>query len=80
MSLPRDVSARDLVAALSRIGYAVVRQTGSHIRMTSNVGGQHHVTVPNHDPIRLGTLGALLNDVAAHRQLTRDQLLDLLDL
>lgn len=81
MSLPRDLSAREFINALARIGYAVVRQSGSHVRLTSNAGGaQHHVTVPNHDPIKIGTLGAILNNIAAHRNITRQQLLDELNL
>lgn len=37
--LPRDVNADDLVKALCRIGYAVVRQTGSHIRLKGGTDG-----------------------------------------
>jgi predicted RNA binding protein YcfA (HicA-like mRNA interferase family) len=41
------------------------RQTGSHIRLTKQ-NGQHHTTVPQHNPLRIGTLSAILNSVAAH--------------
>lgn len=33
MMLPRDTDARELIKALQRIGYNVVRQSGSHIRL-----------------------------------------------
>lgn len=76
MKLPRDVSGAQLVKALAALGYRVTRQTGSHIRLTCESPGQHHVTVPNHDSLRLGTLSGILNDVAVHQGLSRDALLE----
>lgn len=75
MRIPRDLSGADLVKHLGRLGYAVSRQTGSHIRLTSQTNGEHHVTIPNHDPLRIGTLAAILDSVAAHHGLTREALL-----
>lgn len=75
MRIPRDLSGADLVKRLGRLGYEVTRQTGSHIRLTSRVEGEHHVTIPNHDPLRIGTLAAILDGVAAHHGLTREALL-----
>ncbi|MBW8072811.1 MAG: addiction module toxin, HicA family [Ferrovum sp.] len=75
MRIPRDLSGADLVKRLDRMGYAVTRQTGSHLRLTSTVRGEHHITIPNHDPLRLGTLAAILASVAAHHGLTRDELI-----
>lgn len=74
MKLPRDLTGRQLVKALERMGYRVTRQTGSHIRLSGETTDQHHVTVPLHDPLRVGTLAAILADVAAHHKLTRDNL------
>ena len=76
MKLPRDLSGADLVKALGRIGYRVTRQTGSHIRLTLDSPTQHHVTIPAHDPLKLGTLAAILGDIAAHQEISRDVLLD----
>ncbi len=59
MKLPRDVSGDDLAKALKKLGYEVTRQTGSHLRLTTTEGGQHHVTVPRHDPLRVGTLASM---------------------
>ncbi|MHC5830542.1 MAG: type II toxin-antitoxin system HicA family toxin, partial [Nostoc sp.] len=53
-------------------------QKGSHIRLTTQQNGEHHITVPAHDPIKIGTLNAILKDVAAHAGLTRNELLTLL--
>ena len=76
MKLPRDLSGAELARALGRIGYRVSRQTGSHIRLTTDLPTQHHVTIPAHDPLKLGTLTAILGDVAAHQKISRDVLLD----
>jgi len=73
--LPRDLSGRELAAALARLGYSVDRQTGSHIRLTTQRHGEHHVTVPHHGSIKLGTLAGVLRDVAEHFGLSRDELL-----
>ncbi|MES1244042.1 MAG: type II toxin-antitoxin system HicA family toxin [Acidobacteriota bacterium] len=70
--LPRDVSGQELARALDALGYRLTRQTGSHLRLTTEQGGQHHVTIPRHNPLRLGTLASILQDVAQHFGLTRD--------
>lgn len=75
MRLPRDLTGAELVRRLARLGYGVTRQTGSHMRLTSHQRGEHHVTVPGHDPLRVGTLAAILEAVAAHHGLDRDELL-----
>jgi predicted RNA binding protein YcfA (HicA-like mRNA interferase family) len=76
VKLPRDLSGADLVRALARIGYAQTRQTGSHIRLTRRVpNGEHHITVPNHDPVKVGTLNAILREVANAIGVSRDELL-----
>jgi predicted RNA binding protein YcfA (HicA-like mRNA interferase family) len=74
--LPRDVSGRDLARALRVLGYETTRQTGSHIRLTTAQHGEHHVTIPDHDTLRVGTLSAILGDVAAHFGLARDDVVE----
>ena len=76
MKLPRDLSGAAFAKALARIGYRVSRQTGSHIRLTTDSPTQRHVTIPAHDPLKLGTLAAILGDVAEHQEISRDALLD----
>lgn len=80
MKLPRDVSGADLVKALRGIGYEVSRQKGSHIRVTTQQGGEHHEVIPNHHPIKTGTLSSILKSVAAHHRLTVDELVRKLEL
>jgi predicted RNA binding protein YcfA (HicA-like mRNA interferase family) len=76
LRLPRDVSASQLVKALGKLGYQTTRQTGSHIRLTTDENGQHHVTIPNHSPLRIGTLSAIVGEVAGHFGVTRDQMVE----
>ncbi|MDD4933503.1 MAG: type II toxin-antitoxin system HicA family toxin [Methylacidiphilaceae bacterium] len=76
MRLPRDLSGTDLIKRLGRLGYVVTRQSGSHLRLTSTEHGEHHITVPRHDPLRVGTLAAVLDSVAAHHHISRDTLLE----
>jgi predicted RNA binding protein YcfA (HicA-like mRNA interferase family) len=76
MKLPRDVDARQLIKALARLGYTVTRQSGSHIRITCTDPSPHSVTVPNHAPLKVGTLHAILADVAAHRRIDKAALVE----
>ena len=76
MKLPRDLSGAQLAKALARIGYRTTRQTGSHLRLTTASPSEHHVTIPLHDPLRVGTLAAILADVADHQETSRDELLE----
>ena len=78
MRLPRDVSGRQLAILLGRYGYEVTRQTGSHIRLTTTQEGEHHVTIPLHDSLRVGTLSAVLSDVAEHLGIPRQTLVEAL--
>ena len=76
MKLPRDLSASELEKALRRaFGYEFTRQVGSHRRLTTQTGGQHHLTIPNHNPLRPGTLRAILGEVMEHHRLTFEQVL-----
>ena len=70
MKLPRDVSGPDLARALAVFGYTITRQTGS--RLTTQTGGEHHLTIPNHPPLRVGTLAGVLSAVADHAHTSRE--------
>ncbi|HET9063848.1 MAG TPA: type II toxin-antitoxin system HicA family toxin [Candidatus Binatia bacterium] len=72
MKLPRDVSGPELAKALGAFGYRVTRQTGSHMRLTTEERGEHHITIPAHAELRLGTLSAILGDVAEHFDISRE--------
>ena len=76
MKLPRGLTGAELVRKLQRLGYAVTRQTGSHIRLTCAQPLAHHIAVPNHDPLRVGTLSSILNEVCAAHAMSREQLIE----
>ena len=75
MKIPRDLSGADLVKALAKLGYAVLCCKGSHIRLTTDRGGQHHITIPDHSPLKIGTASDILKDIAAHFGIVREELL-----
>jgi predicted RNA binding protein YcfA (HicA-like mRNA interferase family) len=75
--LPRDLSGAELGRRLAVFGYAPTRQSGSHMRFTSTARGSvHHVTIPNHPALRVGTLAAILGDVADYLGLSRAEVVD----
>ena len=69
--LPRDISGHQLAALLAAYGYEITRQTGSHLRLTTSTNGEHHVTVPAHDHLKVGTLSGILTEVARHLELSK---------
>ncbi|MBI3527226.1 MAG: type II toxin-antitoxin system HicA family toxin [Betaproteobacteria bacterium] len=75
MKLPRDLSGAELAKALSRIGYRITRQSGSHLRLTLDTPPRHHITIPAHDPLKVGTLSAILADVAGNLKISREDLI-----
>ena len=75
MKLPRNISARELIKSLGKIGYEASRQKGSHIRLTCKSPQEHHITIPNHDPIKIGTLSGILTDIAVSRNQTKEHLI-----
>jgi hypothetical protein len=58
---------------LGRLGYLVVHH---HVRLTTLVGGEHHLRVPRKHPVRVGTLSAILRQVERHFGIARDGLID----
>ena len=65
--LRKNVNASDLIKFLQQYGYREVRQTGSHIRLVSEYKKhKHKITIPNHKPIKIGTLNSIVNNVAEY--------------
>jgi predicted RNA binding protein YcfA (HicA-like mRNA interferase family) len=75
VKLPRDLSGLELAKLLEPFGYSIDHQTGSHLRLTTEQNGEHHITIPAHNPLKVGTLSAILRDIADHLGLSRDELL-----
>ena len=78
MRLPRDISGFDLAKKLEIYGYRITRQTGSHMRLSTQEKGEHHITIPQHKDLRVGILQAILTDVADHLGMERDELVRIL--
>ena len=74
MKMPRDISGQELIKQFKKLGYSVTRQSGSHIRLTTSENGEHHITIPNHSQLKIGTLSAILTDVANHFNKTKDEI------
>jgi predicted RNA binding protein YcfA (HicA-like mRNA interferase family) len=75
--IPRDISGRDLCKLLNRYGYVMSRQVGSHIRLTSNhMQNEHSITIPDHDPIKIGTLNKILFDISVYLRIDKSDLAD----
>ena len=80
MKTPRDLSGAELAKALRKLGYVVTRQSGSHSRVTTQESGEHHEVIPNHSPVKIGTLKSILRNVAAHHRTSVADLMDRLDI
>lgn len=57
MRIPRDVNGSEAARALKRFGFVSVRQTGSHLIMRKDAVT---VVVPQHKPIKPGTLKGMI--------------------
>ncbi len=77
MKLPRDMDAAELIKGLEHLGYRPERQTGSHIRLQCD-DPAHAITIPNHRPLRVGTLAAIIADVALQHRMERNALVKML--
>ena len=75
MKIPRDLTGKDLIKKLKKFDYVITRQSSSHIRLSTLIDGEHHITIPNHDPLKIGTLSSILNDVASHLKIGKEELL-----
>ncbi|MGD0615472.1 MAG: type II toxin-antitoxin system HicA family toxin [Verrucomicrobiota bacterium] len=77
MKVPRDLDGAKLIKALCRDwDYHTIHQEGSHVILQTETPGHQRLSVPNHNPLRVGTLNAILRVVAAHKGVDRQRLLD----
>ena len=76
MKLPRDLSGEELVKHLSkRWDYVKIHQVGSHIILQTLHPAPHRIAVPEHSPLRIGTLNAILSSVSAHKSVSKEEIL-----
>lgn len=75
MKLPREISGEGLARLLKKYGYETTRQTGSHMRLTTTIQGEHHITIPAHKYLKIGTLSSILSDIAVHLKIEKSSLI-----
>ena len=76
MKMPRDVSGDQLIRLLARLEYEPSRQTGSHVRLTRRTHPTHHLTIPKHNPVKIGTLNNILRNVAETLNISKEELIE----
>lgn len=69
--IPKNITGQDLIKKLLVLGYYEVRQKGSHIRIKTTQNGSHSETIPNHKPLREGTVNKILNNISKHFGITK---------
>jgi predicted RNA binding protein YcfA (HicA-like mRNA interferase family) len=75
MKLPRDLSGGELIKLLCKHhGYCRVNQEGSHVILETDSPRHHRLAVPDHNPLRVGTLNAILRSVAATKGLEKEDI------
>jgi len=75
MKLPRNLGGLELVNLLQRYGYRIVRQEGSHLRLESHYKNEpHHLTIPAHHQLKIGTLNQILRMVSGFVGMSKDKL------
>ena len=73
--LPANLSGEEIIKSLSKIGYEIDHQTGSHIILRLNKYPFRRLTVPKHKVLAKGTLRAIIRQTG----LTRDQFFELIN-
>ena len=80
MKIPRNLKGSDLVATLCRSwDYHIVHQQGSHIILETETPYHQRISIPNHNPLRVGTLNGILRAVARHKEVAKQDILDTLN-
>jgi len=73
------VSGEKLLKVLVRLGYEIIRQRGSHVRLKKlTAAGDHNITVPLHDELAKGTLNDILSQVSIWNGISEDALIEMI--
>lgn len=79
MKVPKDIKGREVLKLLSKhYSYEKTRQVGSHIRATTTQNGQHHISIPDHNPMKENTLKGIITDVSKHFGISADEVCQVL--
>lgn len=77
MKLPRNLSGENLITSLIKLGYQVTRQKGSHVRLSIKLLEEtHHITIPNHKSLKIGTLNNILTEIATIHKIPKNELIE----
>jgi len=77
MKIPRDLSGRELADQLcKKWDYREVAQSGSHIILQTETTSHQRLPIPAHKPVKAGTLSAIARQVAQHKGVSRDAVLN----
>ena len=70
------ISGKDLIKMLTKLGYEIFRQKGSHVRLRKITPiGEHNITVPYHSEIAKGTLNDILSRVSLWNSIPKEELI-----
>jgi len=70
------VSGEKLVRLLQLLGYELIRQKGSHIRMRKVCGAEvHNITIPLHREIAKGTFNDIMKSIATHMNISKSEII-----
>ena len=75
--MPRlpQVSGESVIKLLQSLGYEVIRQRGSHVRLRKvTPAGEHNITVPMHKALAKGTLNDIVTRVGLWNGIPREDL------
>lgn len=73
------ISGDKLIKVLTKLGYIIVREKGSHVQLKKETRmGIHHLTVPRHAEIAKGTLNDILSKVSLWNNMSKEELIKLL--
>jgi predicted RNA binding protein YcfA (HicA-like mRNA interferase family) len=75
MKNPRNISGEKLSKLLKKFGFEITRQTGSHMRLTTTMKGEFHITIPNHQNLKIGIINNILTDIADYFEIGKKDLM-----
>ena len=75
MKIPRDIGGDELAKLVARYGYKITRITGSHMRLETQMGGEHHITIVKKKPLKVGTVDGVIRDIAKHFGRSKQELI-----
>lgn len=79
MKIPRNLKDSDLADILCRSwDYLIIHQQGSHIILETQIPKHQRISIPNHNPLRVGTLNSILRAISLHKQVSKQDILDTL--